>query len=91
MLYLNDPSDVDGFWLGNPWDRNLKGPIYKNVATDTDCELFPADSTAYGPAKFAEAFENAYGPNRPGGGGVAILTTIRTGMITPFRRLDGER
>jgi hypothetical protein len=71
LPFLNDKNDVDGMWLGKAWDRNLKGPIYKNLMTDTNYELFPADSTQYGPAKFANAYDAAYGPNRAGGGGVA--------------------
>jgi hypothetical protein len=70
-VYTDSPSDVEGWWQTSPWVRYLAGPQYKNVITETNFELFPADAGEYGPEKFARAYDAAYGPNRPGGGGVA--------------------
>jgi hypothetical protein len=45
-----------------PWDYRLKGPFYKNVRTETNFELLPAQSGKDAPAVFQEAFDDAYGP-----------------------------
>ena len=66
-VYTDSQDDVEGWWQTSPWVRSLAGPQYKNVITETNFELFPADDDAYGPEKFAQAYDAAYGPNRPGG------------------------
>lgn len=65
--YMTNYNDLLYTLSTQPWDSRLTGPQYRNLKTDVNFELFPAEEELDAPAVFAREFGRRYDQYYPGG------------------------